>query len=325
MPEKYSFYDTLGVRADASPDEIRDAFRRNVAKYHPDVNPAPNAEMLMAMLNEAWETLRDPARRAAYDAQRASPQRPPPPPNNSAQAAQAAEAANAAREAGRRAEWAAQERRRKASEAAERDARLHAAALQEARAIVLARERRRRERFAVTIIGLFIVAGLGAWLFIARLTSVTNKPAAHHQAVVHSVAGPKTAPSVMHVPQPRPSVPPVHASGAAPQAAAGATPAALAGPPLAAQPVEASPAAAAGGESAEPAQACTSLRIRSIGDGGATVTTTDARSYTVSSESDMRAQVAGWSRPDAVIVCRAGDTASILDEVQGEKVDAVVR
>lgn len=60
-----SHYDTLGVDPGASADEIRSAYRRAAAAAHPD-RDGGCAER-MAQVNEAWEVLGDPARRAAYD------------------------------------------------------------------------------------------------------------------------------------------------------------------------------------------------------------------------------------------------------------------
>jgi tetratricopeptide (TPR) repeat protein len=62
-----SYYDLLGVAPDASMVEIRSAYRALVARFHPDVNPVENAEELTVLLNTAWETLRDPELRKAYD------------------------------------------------------------------------------------------------------------------------------------------------------------------------------------------------------------------------------------------------------------------
>jgi DnaJ domain len=67
MATPFNFYDLLGIKSTASLDEISRAYRDNVRKYHPDHNSAPNANQLTAMLNDAWETLRDPVRRAEYD------------------------------------------------------------------------------------------------------------------------------------------------------------------------------------------------------------------------------------------------------------------
>ncbi|MBD5653657.1 MAG: DnaJ domain-containing protein [Candidatus Eremiobacteraeota bacterium] len=62
------YYEVLGLRSDASREEIRAAYRILVARAHPDVNPAPDAERQTAFLNEAWSVLRDPSTRASYDA-----------------------------------------------------------------------------------------------------------------------------------------------------------------------------------------------------------------------------------------------------------------
>lgn len=64
----FSYYDVLGVDPSASDDAIRAAYRATIIKYHPDVNKAPNATRLAAMLNEAYETLSDPDKRTSYDA-----------------------------------------------------------------------------------------------------------------------------------------------------------------------------------------------------------------------------------------------------------------
>lgn len=61
------YYKTLGVASDAKPDEIKRAFRKLARKYHPDVNAGPEAEARFKDVNEAYEVLKDPERRAAYD------------------------------------------------------------------------------------------------------------------------------------------------------------------------------------------------------------------------------------------------------------------
>jgi len=61
-----SHYEVLGVAARATPDEVRDAFRRAARDHHPD---AGGDARRMADLNAAWHVLGDPARRAAYDRQ----------------------------------------------------------------------------------------------------------------------------------------------------------------------------------------------------------------------------------------------------------------
>lgn len=62
------FYQVLGVARDAPADEIKQAFRRLARKYHPDVSREADATERMAEVNEAYATLSDPERRAAYDA-----------------------------------------------------------------------------------------------------------------------------------------------------------------------------------------------------------------------------------------------------------------
>lgn len=67
MQRGFTFYDILGVCSTATREQIHRAYRTSVRTYHPDVNHAENAPQLMSALNEAWHTLRDPARRRAYD------------------------------------------------------------------------------------------------------------------------------------------------------------------------------------------------------------------------------------------------------------------
>lgn len=61
------YYQTLGVKRDASDEEIKRAYRRGARKYHPDVSDAPDAEARFKELAEAYEVLKDPEKRAAYD------------------------------------------------------------------------------------------------------------------------------------------------------------------------------------------------------------------------------------------------------------------
>jgi curved DNA-binding protein CbpA len=64
-----SLYDVLGVRRDASAEDIRRAYRRAALREHPDRNPADKerAEERFKELGRAYEVLRDPERRHAYD------------------------------------------------------------------------------------------------------------------------------------------------------------------------------------------------------------------------------------------------------------------
>jgi curved DNA-binding protein len=80
---KYTdYYAALGVERGASAAEIKKAYRRLAQKYHPDVSKDPGAEARFKEIGEAWQTLKDPEKRAAYDALGSRPQgeefRPPP-------------------------------------------------------------------------------------------------------------------------------------------------------------------------------------------------------------------------------------------------------
>lgn len=63
-----SFYDVLGVSKDASEDEIKSAYRKLARQYHPDLHPGDEAAAnKFKEVSEAYETLSDPQKRAAYD------------------------------------------------------------------------------------------------------------------------------------------------------------------------------------------------------------------------------------------------------------------
>lgn len=60
-------YETLGVDRNASEDEIKKAYRKLSKKYHPDLNKAPDAEKKFKEVNDAYEILKDPQKKAQYD------------------------------------------------------------------------------------------------------------------------------------------------------------------------------------------------------------------------------------------------------------------
>jgi len=65
--EYKDYYKVMGVGRDASADDIKRAYRRLARKYHPDVSKEKDAEERFKELGEAYEVLKDPEKRAAYD------------------------------------------------------------------------------------------------------------------------------------------------------------------------------------------------------------------------------------------------------------------
>ena len=61
------YYAILGVSRDAKPEDIRKAYRKLAKQYHPDVNKTPGAEAKYQEINEAYEVLKDSAKRERYD------------------------------------------------------------------------------------------------------------------------------------------------------------------------------------------------------------------------------------------------------------------
>lgn len=65
--EYKDYYKILGVDRSASEADIKKAFRKLAHKYHPDVSKEKDAEAKFKDVNEAYQTLSDPEKKAAYD------------------------------------------------------------------------------------------------------------------------------------------------------------------------------------------------------------------------------------------------------------------
>ncbi len=65
--EKRDYYEILGLKKDASKQEIKRAYRRLAKEYHPDRNKAPDAETKFKEVQEAYDILSDDKKKAAYD------------------------------------------------------------------------------------------------------------------------------------------------------------------------------------------------------------------------------------------------------------------
>jgi len=65
--EYKDYYKIMGLSRDATPEEIKRAYRKLARKYHPDVSKEANAEAKFKELGEAYEVLKDPKKKAAYD------------------------------------------------------------------------------------------------------------------------------------------------------------------------------------------------------------------------------------------------------------------
>src|ERR1700752_648263 len=61
------YYKILGVQRTATADDIKKSYRRLARKFHPDVSKEKDAEARFKEVQEAYEVLKDPEKRAAYD------------------------------------------------------------------------------------------------------------------------------------------------------------------------------------------------------------------------------------------------------------------
>ncbi len=67
MATKRDYYDVLGVGKSASAQELKAAYRKQALQWHPDRNKSPEAEEKFKEINEAYEILSNPEKKAAYD------------------------------------------------------------------------------------------------------------------------------------------------------------------------------------------------------------------------------------------------------------------
>ena len=61
------YYDVMGVDKNATPEDIKRAHRKLARKFHPDVSKEKDAETRFKAVAEAYDVLKDPERRAAYN------------------------------------------------------------------------------------------------------------------------------------------------------------------------------------------------------------------------------------------------------------------
>lgn len=80
MTERSDYYEILGVEPTATRSEIEAAYDRLARRYQPDVSKEPEEPEKMRVLDEAFDTLDDPIRRAAYHRERGLPEPPSEPP-----------------------------------------------------------------------------------------------------------------------------------------------------------------------------------------------------------------------------------------------------
>jgi Ca-activated chloride channel family protein len=67
MSQENNHYARLGIPPDATPEEVRRAYREAARRLHPDANADPQASELFLMIQESYDLLSDPQKRAVYD------------------------------------------------------------------------------------------------------------------------------------------------------------------------------------------------------------------------------------------------------------------
>lgn len=68
MSDERTHYEVMGLPTDATPEQIKKRFRELARTYHPDLNPGkPEFHAILRRINQAYDTLNDPTRRASYD------------------------------------------------------------------------------------------------------------------------------------------------------------------------------------------------------------------------------------------------------------------
>lgn len=323
-----TYYDLLGVRQDASLEEIRDAYAQLFARIKPDAATLGNVDTskLTGALIEAWSTLKDPEKRRQYDAflsRKAAPadlytQSIPALPDERAReyveqleksrsfwdsARQRAEAERVSKEEAAR-EWVSvRDRAQRIRSAGEN-------ALERAERAVESGARRWRTLFIIAFIA--VVVAVPALFLVMRLTntggSVANpEPVSTAKRPPHAAA----ARSVAHgQPVAGPAIPGTNATAAG---------VAHAHAPAVAR-VQATPIARVHAPSpvTQLAPGCAAAHVAQVADDGSTITTTDGRLYRV----DAGAAFArAWSAGDRVTICARtledGTVVATLDRGDG--------
>ena len=352
MATDFTYYDLLGIKPGATHEEIKRAYRTNIAKYHPDRNDAPNANQLAGMMITAWETLQDPDRRTEYDRKIGLSRKGEP-----GQGFQGG--TRESQRAQKEAEWRKQKEaeadaRRRQTEAErqrseEEAARQRAAAEEQRRSQEFARqraaeeERQKQEQAAEKIrqaqvaevekrrrqsskTALFTLLAIAIGIIIFR---TLNSPLTSASSPVSGVV-PTVQPSVMQsalvapqaltrvsdgVTSPVPKLTYQAVTQPVPSSVAVShqTPSVLAAATPRPTISLGTPAVVSQGSESSGTVSCSDRMITLVSDQGATVALSDGNSYAVSGLM-MEGTAATWSTGDRVVLCRSGAAASIANE-----------